>query len=272
MIPCVRIDAASSSSRSPSKVLRGCSVAGCTSSMAIVRVPSPAARARARDRGPVRHRRNRSGCARDQRRQAAAQRPALRRAHRAPTAAAGASLLARQELARQIQVAARALGRDVVEQDRLAERRRLGQAHVARHGRVVDLAVEVRAHLAGHLLGQVLARVDHAQHDAVDRQAGVQRLGHQADRALQVRQALERVVLALHRHQHRVGGGERVQGQQAQRRRRVDDDVVVACGRLAQRRAQPALAVLDGRRARSRRPRGRRSPGPDPGGEARSSG
>ncbi len=37
---------------------------------------------------------------------------------------------------------------------------------------------------------------------------------------------LERVVLALHRDEHLGGGGQRVEGQQAERRRAVDDDVV----------------------------------------------
>ena len=84
---------------------------------------------------------------------------------------------------------------------------------------VEDLAVEVPAHLVGHLLGEVLARVDHGQHDALDAQPGVQRFADQADRALQIGQPLERVVLALQRHQHGVGGGQRVQRQQAQRGR-----------------------------------------------------
>ena len=44
----------------------------------------------------------------------------------------------------------------------------------------------------------------------------------------ELRQALERVVLRLHRHEHAVGGRERVDGQRPERGRAVEEDEVVA--------------------------------------------
>src|SRR5882724_307662 len=67
--------------------------------------------------------------------------------------------LPRQELARQFEVALGALGRDVVEDDRFAERRRLRKSNIPRHGRLIDAGVEMAAHLVGHLFGQVLSVV-----------------------------------------------------------------------------------------------------------------
>ena len=52
----------------------------------------------------------------------------------------------------------------------------------------------------------------------------------------QRRQPLEREVLGLHRHDHAVGGDQRVERQQAERRRAVDHDVVVVARRPARAR------------------------------------
>ena len=66
---------------------------------------------------------------------------------------------------------------------------------------------------------------------------------HQLDGAQQLLQALQRVVLALDRDQHLGRRHERVDGQQAERRRAVDEDVVqVVRVELADRPGQPGLA------------------------------
>ena len=67
------------------------------------------------------------------------------------------------------------------------------------------------------------------------------------DRAEELREPLERVVLGLHRHEHAVGGGERVHGQRAERGRAVEEDEVVALARVAERVGEVALAVRRGR-------------------------
>ena len=74
--------------------------------------------------------------------------------------------VAREELARQREVALRALRLHVVEERRLAVRRRLAQPNVARDDRVED--AEVALHLFGDLVREVIARVEHRENDTLD--------------------------------------------------------------------------------------------------------
>ena len=55
---------------------------------------------------------------------------------------------------------------------------------------------------------------------------GIERGAHAAHRADEIGEPFEREVLAVERNQHGVGGDERVQRQQTERRRTVDEDVV----------------------------------------------
>ena len=75
----------------------------------------------------------------------------------------------------------------------------------------------------------------------------------------QRREPLERVVLALHRHQHAVGGHQGVDRQHVQRRRAVDEDHVVV---VAHRLQRHGAAAARGRRSSSAAaPRRRSGPG-----------
>ena len=60
--------------------------------------------------------------------------------------------------------------------------------------------------------------------------------------ATQIGEPFEREVLAVERDEHRVGGDERVEREQAERRRRVDEDVVEAIAQWLEEVAQAALA------------------------------
>ena len=62
-------------------------------------------------------------------------------------------------------------------------------------------------------------------------------------RADEIGETFEREVLAVERNQHGVGGDERVQRQQAERRRAVDEDVVVAWRTLARSMRSAFFAV-----------------------------
>ena len=147
------------------------------------------------------------------------------------------------ELAAGIQVAHRAARAGVVVEDRHAVARRLGHLHAARDDGPQHLVAEVRADIVGDLIGQLGAPVVHRQDDGGDVQLRVQvRLDH-LDVAQQLAHALEGVVLALDRDQHLGRGHERVDGEQAQRRRAVDEDVVeVVVLEFGERGAQPAFA------------------------------
>ena len=56
--------------------------------------------------------------------------------------------------------------------------------------------------------------------------AGLNARADAAQRRDEIGEPFEREVFAVERNQHRVGGDERVERQQPERRRRVDEDVV----------------------------------------------
>ena len=69
-------------------------------------------------------------------------------------------------------------------------------------------------------------------------------VGVQLDRAEQLREPFERVVLRLDGDEHAVGGGERVHGQRAERGRAVEEDVGVLLAPFGQRLGEVAVAVV----------------------------
>ena len=71
----------------------------------------------------------------------------------------------------------------------------------------------------------------------------VQVLAHHRERVLELHEAAQREVLGLHRHDHAGRRDERVDRQQAERRRRVDEDVVVAVLDRRERLLERALAA-----------------------------
>ena len=71
----------------------------------------------------------------------------------------------------------------------------------------------------------------------------VQVLAHHLQRVLELDEPAQREVLGLDRHDHAGRGDERVDRQQAERRRRVDQDVVVALRDVRERLLQRALAA-----------------------------
>ena len=116
---------------------------------------------------------------------------------------------------------------------------------------------------AEHLPSVNSSRIVHGREHANDLQARVQPVGDLRDRVHQQRHAAQREVLAFQRHQHPVGGGERIHRQQTEARRAVDQQEVVAPSQGAQhpRRAcsratsptrstsAAARSMLDGRRS-----------------------
>ena len=104
------------------------------------------------------------------------------------------------------------------------------------------------AHVGRDLLAEIRALVEHRQQHALDVERRIERGAHAAHRADEIGEPFEREVLAVQRNQHRVGGDERVQRQQAKRRRTVDEDVVVF---VAQRARAARAAVPRARAART---------------------
>ena len=124
---------------------------------------------------------------------------------------------------------------------------RLGNAHRARHGRAEDELAEVPTHLVRDVRREPGPAVDHRQDHAADREPRVQPRADELDRADQLRQPLERVVLGLHRDEHAVRGRQRVDGQRAEGGRAVDEDEPVGLAGLREAFGQVTLAVRPAR-------------------------
>ena len=96
-----------------------------------------------------------------------------------------------------------------------------------------------------HFGGQLRARFVQAQHDAGQLQPLVEPLVHQADRFEQLAQAVQREEVRLQRQEHIVDRGQRVDREDAQRRRAIDEHVVELVGGLGQLVAQDHFAADD---------------------------
>src|SRR5262249_25146965 len=104
--------------------------------------------------------------------------------------------------------------------------RRLAEPDVTRYDRFEDLTRKVAVNLLFDLRGHARTAIEHRKDNAADPKARIQPIPDELDRLEQVGQPLESVELALQGNQHRVGGDERIDGQETERRRTVDDDPV----------------------------------------------
>src|ERR1700722_15431400 len=100
---------------------------------------------------------------------------------------------------------------NVVEVDWFAMTRRFGQANVPWNDGLKDLRAEEAPQVRGDLLGKRSALVVHRQHDALDRQRGIQGSSDPHESVQQFGNSLERQVFALNGHQYGVGRAERIQ-------------------------------------------------------------
>src|SRR5688500_3813232 len=132
------------------------------------------------------------------------------------------------------QVAVRLGGRSgrIVLQDRRTLHRRLGVTDGLADPRLVDEFAEVLLEYLDRLARVQGAAVEHRRQDPLDLHVGVQVLPHHRERVLELHEPAQREVFALHRHDHARRRDEGVDGQQAERRRRVDEDEVVGVAHL----------------------------------------
>src|SRR5690554_6373982 len=130
-----------------------------------------------------------------------------------------------EELTRKIHVAIRAARRRIIKDDGLAIRRRLGQPHIPRDDRAIDM--EMSPDFISHLIGEVIPRVEHRQQDAVNIERRVQRGAHTLNRIDELAKPLERIIFALKRDDHKIGTGELVDRQRAEGRGAVEHDEII---------------------------------------------
>src|SRR5215475_4942602 len=110
-----------------------------------------------------------------------------------------------KHLPREIEIRYCARRAKIVEHDRLAVARRLGDPNVSRNDRREDLVAEMLLYFPLDLACQARPAIKHGEYDAFHSKLRIQPLAHEIDGSKDVRQSLHRVVLALERDQHGVG-------------------------------------------------------------------
>src|SRR6266567_8294928 len=154
-----------------------------------------------------------------------------------------ARFLAIEHLLRKVTVKLGRLTLGLVGEHRGALNGSLGKADRLPNARAVDEVAEVLAQDLVRFAGVGQPAVVHRRQDSNDLDLRVQVLAHHRQRVLELNEAAQREVLGLHRHDHAGSRDERVDGQQAERRRSVDEDVVVALLDVDERLLQRALAT-----------------------------
>src|SRR5664280_578029 len=207
--PCSRIDAASSSRADSSKTRRGFSGFASILSSGTLRTPlvrPPSAERRLTMDGE-------SSRSSERRRAAYARKSGLAKF---------------DDLLRELSECPGRLGAARVGGDRATGQRRLAQLHRVPDDRVEDVIVAELAEFVEHLAAKDRASVVEGWQEAENAEVAVQLGPDRGDDLYERIEALERVVLRLHRDDHAVRGDEAVDREQAERRRAVDEDVVIA--------------------------------------------
>ena len=119
---------------------------------------------------------------------------------------------------------------------------RIGELHGAVDHGLEHLVAERVDDPLEHLARVQGARVVHGREDAVELDRRVEPVAHLVDGLDEQRHAAQREELALERDQHAVARGERVDGEQAERRLAVDEDDVVVGRDPAQHAREDLLA------------------------------
>src|SRR6476646_12068801 len=148
-----------------------------------------------------------------------------------------------EHLLRAVTVQLRGVAARVITQHGLALDRRLRVADRLADPRLEDEIAEVLLEDVDGLLRMQQALVVHRREDALNLHFRVQVLTNHRQRVLELDEPAERQVLALNRDDDAVRGDERVYRQQPERRRRIDENVVVLRLDADERLLERALAA-----------------------------
>src|SRR4029077_1706143 len=116
---------------------------------------------------------------------------------------------------------------DIVKNDGLSETWCFRQANISRDDVLEHLRSEVFSRVFGDLSREIETRVVHREQNTIDTEFFVGTVLNAVHRVQQLRQAFECVVLALKRNEESIGCHEHVDRDETERRRAIDDDVVV---------------------------------------------
>src|SRR5918994_1605412 len=132
-----------------------------------------------------------------------------------------------EHLLRELPVGRGSVAGRVVLEHRAPLHGRLGVANCLLDPGLEDQLAEVLLQDLDRLARVERPPVEHRRQDPLDLDVGIEVLPDHGERALQLDEAAEREVLALHGNDHTLGRDERVDRQQPERGRCVDDDEVV---------------------------------------------
>src|SRR5581483_11027070 len=144
------------------------------------------------------------------------------------------SALAAQHLAGQTEISDGPARFAIVKIDRQAVARRFGEADVARDDGAQQLVAEMLDELRRDVVAEIVANVVHRAQQAFDFEVRIEARTHRLDRVEQARKTFEREIFALDRDQHAVCRRQRVDGQEMQRGRAIDEDGLIAVAELGQ--------------------------------------
>ncbi|MCY1295774.1 hypothetical protein D9M70_451310 [compost metagenome] len=112
---------------------------------------------------------------------------------------------------------------------------------MARNERVIDLVAKMGPDITDDLLGEIVARVEHRQHDTLYIQRRIHRSANLIHSFQQLAETFQREELALQRHQHGMRCGHGIHRQEIERRRAIDEHI----GVLHRRRADQSFAQAE---------------------------
>src|SRR4030042_6225026 len=103
----------------------------------------------------------------------------------------------------------------------------LTQPDISRDDGLKYLFFEMVPYFLGHLMGEVVADVEHGEKNPFDLQSRIERLFDQTDRLEQLSQAFQGGVFALEGNEDGMGCCQRVDGQKPEGGGAIDEDVVI---------------------------------------------
>src|SRR6266481_4103916 len=116
----------------------------------------------------------------------------------------------------------------IIENNRFTKARCFRKPHIAGNQALKDLSSKKTAQVGSHLPGKAGPLVVHRQKDAFNLEARIQCAPNAHQCVQEFRDTLQGKILALDRDQDSIGGNERVQGQQVECRRAIEDDKSVS--------------------------------------------
>jgi hypothetical protein len=105
----------------------------------------------------------------------------------------------------ELEIGDSAAGPEIVEHYRFSMARCFRESDVARNHRLEDLAGKVTMNFVPDLLGHTGPTIEHRQHDAFDAEPRIESFADEFDSSKQVREALERIELALKGYEDFIG-------------------------------------------------------------------